>query len=148
MTHSFPTRRSPDLGDDTVAARQQLADECQAEAGVGAGDEAVAGCLGASLAGCAFRGGGSGAGDQGPAQAAPAPSRDLWPSVQLPDRRYDGGTIPPFLPAQECPCPLQTSAAPPPPFSSSPCRPPSPAASRHARTSACEGRNGLVRHVT
>src|SRR3546814_3849086 len=76
-------------GDDTVAARQQLADEFQADAAVGAGDEAVAGCHGASLAGGAFRGGGSGAGDQGPAQAAPAPSRDLWPSVQPPDSRYE-----------------------------------------------------------
>src|SRR3546814_2719004 len=88
------------------------ADVCSSDLAVGAGDEAVAGCHGASRAGGAFRGGGSGAGDQGPAQAAPAPSRDLWPSVQLPDSRYDGGTIPPFMPAQECPCPLPTSAAP------------------------------------
>src|SRR3546814_16373581 len=51
-------------GDDAVAARQQLADEFQADAAVGAGDEAVAGCPGASLAGGAFRGGGSGAGDE------------------------------------------------------------------------------------
>src|SRR3546814_5372983 len=99
---------------------------------VGAGDGAGGGGHGARLAGGAFRGGGSGAGDQGPGQAAPAPSRDLWPSVQLPDSRYDGGTTPPFMPAQECPCPLPTSDAPAPPFSASPWRPPSAAASRRA----------------
>src|SRR3546814_3223756 len=85
-------------GDDTVAARQQLADEFQADAAVGAGDEAVAGCHGESLAGGAVRGGGSGAGDQGPEPAAPAPSRDLWPSGQIPASRYEGGTIQPFMP--------------------------------------------------
>src|SRR3546814_7835651 len=36
------------------------------------------------------------------------------------------------MPAQECPCPLPTSAAPAPPFSASPWRPPSAAASRRA----------------
>src|SRR3546814_11703649 len=99
-------------GDDTVAARQQLADEFQADAAVGAGDEAVAGCHGASLEGGAFRGGGSGAGDQGPAQAAPAPRRTLGPSFTPLARRYHCGTTPPFTPSQACPLSLPTSPPP------------------------------------